>query len=70
VSASKTLPSLHKLANVRLNLRNFEENLALVKQNVLNRNADTYASPDLVLGMYTQYKEQRRDLDQLRQRRN
>ena len=38
---SKAIPEMSKLSHLRLNFRSFDDNLALIKQNVINRNAQS-----------------------------
>lgn len=45
-------------------------NLPLIRQNVKNRKADSYADPDRVLVLHNEFKTIRYELDQLRKRRN
>jgi seryl-tRNA synthetase len=59
-----------KLSHVRLNLKDFNQKLPLIKQNVLNRKAGSYANPELVNHLYEEYRKLKHDIDQLRKKRN
>ncbi len=59
-----------KLQHIRLNLKDFHQKLPLIKQNVLNRKAQSYSNPELVNNLYEQYKQAKYDIDQLRKKRN
>lgn len=58
------------MSHVRLNFKDFNQKLPLIKQNVLNRKASGYANPDLVNHLYEDYKRMKFDIDQLRKKRN
>ena len=55
---------------MRLNFKDFNSKLPLIKQNVLNRKAGSYANPDLVSHLYEEYRRLKHDIDQLRKKRN
>jgi hypothetical protein len=38
---AKSLPTMTKMSHMRLNLRDFNEKLPLIKQNVINRKAES-----------------------------
>eukprot|EP00347_Sterkiella_histriomuscorum_P002811 403366713 len=59
-----------KLSHVRLNFKDFNQKLPLIKQNVINRNAQKYANADLVNHLYEEYRKKRYEIDMLRKRRN
>jgi hypothetical protein len=52
-----------KLSHVRLNFKDFAQKLPLIKQNVLNRKATSYANADLVNHLYEEYRRMKFDLD-------
>jgi seryl-tRNA synthetase len=58
------------MSHVRLNFKDFNSKLPLIKQNVINRKAGAYANPDLVNHLYEDYKRMKFDIDQLRKKRN
>ena len=68
----KTVNPITKLAHMRLDLGKVltANNMPLIRQNVRNRKADSYADPDRVLALYTDFKHIRFELDQLRKKRN
>ena len=47
-----------------------ENNMPLLRQNVRNRRADSYADPDRALVIFNEFRHVRFELDQLRKRRN
>ena len=47
-----------------------ENNMPLLRQNVKNRRADSYADPDRALVLFNEFRHVRFELDQLRKRRN
>lgn len=52
-----------KLSHMRLNFRDFNQKLPLIKQNVINRKAGNYANPDLVSHLYEQFRLLKFDID-------
>jgi hypothetical protein len=79
---SKAVPTMTKLSHIRLNFRDFDKKLPLIRQNVINRNASSnlnifqshrtleIANPDSVNALYEEFRTKRYDLDILRRRRN
>ena len=59
-----------KMSHVRLNFKDFSEKLPLIKQNVINRKATSYADADLVNRLYEDYRKMKFEIDQLRKKRN
>ena len=72
VGSVKTVNPITKLAHMRLDLGKVltENNIPLLRQNVKNRKAQSYADPDRVVSLYNEHKQTRFELDQLRKRRN
>ena len=66
----KQFQSLSKLSHLRLNFKDINSNLQLIKQNVVNRKACSYANPDLVGLLYSEYRLKRHELDQAIHKRN
>lgn len=52
-----------KLSHVRLNFKEFNHKLPLIKQNVINRKALSYANADLVNNLYEEYRTLKFDID-------
>ncbi len=71
-SSAKTVNPITKIAHARFDLAKMLQpnNLPLIRQNVKNRKADSYADPDRVLALHNEFKTIRFELDQLRKRRN
>jgi len=46
------------------------ENIHLIRKNVINRKANRYANPDLVAHLYNEYRTQRYELDMAINKRN
>ncbi len=68
----KAVNPITKLAHMRLDLGKTltPENMPLLRQNVKNRKAESYADPDRVLTLFNDFRQIRHELDQLRKRRN
>jgi ribosomal protein L10 len=60
-STSNVSPT--KLSHVRLNFKEFNQKLPLIKQNVINRKALSYANADLVNHLYEEYRTLKFDID-------
>ena len=65
----KQFYNISKMSHVRLNFKEIHNNLPLIKQNIKNRKADSYANADLVGQLYQQYRIQRHELDGAKHKR-
>lgn len=58
------------MQHVRLNFKDIYANINMIKQNTLNRKANSYANPSTVEHLYSDYRKLKHDLDEARKKRN
>ena len=71
-SHGKAVTEITKLAHVKLDLAKIMQPnmIPLIRQNIINRKATSYASVDLVSNLYDKYKVLLHEVEQLRMKRN
>ena len=58
------------MQHYRLSLTDIHNNIELIKQNTINRKAQSYANPQLVELLYQEYRIKKKELDEVRKAKN